>query len=481
MTDSQKISNDLCGTIGDAGIKITPDVLSGYPVDGMIPKAAVFPKDTNDVSEIVKYANQKNLAVVPWGSGTKMNMGNPPNRLDLVLCTSRMNHMKDVDTANLTLTVEAGVKFRDIQARLATEEDRCYLPLEDLTTEADDLICSDRENKGSFLPIDPPFSDRATIGGIIATNSSGPRRLLYNNPRDVIIGVRFVSPTGDIVGMGGKTVKNVSGYDVSKLMVGSMGTLGILCDMTLRLLPLPERMETLLISFDSLAGISDFTNRIFETQLLPAAVEVLNRDAFEQLSMGTSSDFTPGRYNAAVAFEAYHEAVDRMKKELLEMAANSGADGNLSFQEDHHGSFWLKVGNLALSAAENYTGLISLHLNYELSNWKDIVEHAEKILYADNIPHTLLVHTGIGVSKLNLLVAREDKEQMEKAANHIDTIRHRCLQAGGNLAVHDAPVDIKPRLKMWGEEGPDISLIKRVKEQLDPNGILSPGRFLGGV
>lgn len=481
MADSRQIANDLLGTVGQAGVKIDPDVLTGYAVEGMTPSAVILPKDSRQISDVVKYANQKNLAIIPWGSGSKMSMGNPPRRMDLVVCTSRMNHMKDVDTANLTLTVEAGVKFRDIQARLATEEDRCYLPLEDLTTESDDLICSDRENKGSFLPIDPPFSDRATIGGIIATNSSGPRRLLYNNPRDVIIGVRFVSPTGDIVGMGGKTVKNVSGYDVSKLMVGSMGTLGILCDMTLRLLPLPERMETLLIGFDSLTGVSEFSNRIFESRLLPAAVEVLNREAFNHLGIGSFSDFKPDRYNAAIAIEAYHEAVDRMKREMLEMAEPCGMSGNLSLQEDHHGGFWLKVGNLALSAADKYNGFMSLHLNYQISKWKEIFEHAEQALSAENISHTLLVHAGIGVCKLNLLVDRKDKPTMDKAIHMIDGIRALCLKAGGNLVVHHAPAEVKSRLKIWGEKGPDICLIERVKERLDPMGIMSPGRFVGGL
>lgn len=480
MADSQMILKDLSGSIGEAFVKIDPGTTSAYAVDGLKPAAVVFPKNAGEVSEVVKYANRENLSVVPWGSGTKMNMGNPPRRLDLVVCTSRMNHMKDVDTANLTLTVEAGVKFRDIQARLATEEDRCYIPLEDLTTEADDLICSDRENKGAFLPIDPPFSDRATIGGIIATNSSGPRRLLYNNPRDVIIGVRFVSPTGDIVGLGGKTVKNVSGYDVSKLMVGSMGSLGILCDMTLRLLPLPERMETLIISFDSIDGVSEFSNRVFETQLLPAAVEVLNRGAFDLLGIESGGDFTPSRYIAAIGLEAYSEAVDRMKKEMLEMAAACGAGGNLPLQEDLHGSFWLKVGNLMLSAAEKNTGLLALHLNYQISNWKEIFENTEQTLAAANIPHTFLVHTGIGVCKLNLLLSGEDKDQMNQAVEIVDAIRALCVKAGGNAAVHNAPVDVKTRLKIW-QEGPDIHLIKRVKEQLDPAGIMNPGRFVGNL
>ncbi len=167
----------------------------------------VFPKDTEQVSEVVQLANRENMVIIPCGSRTKMAMGNPPARLDVVLCTSRMNHMIDVDTSNLTITVESGVKFRDIQARLATQEDRCYLPLDDLITEADEVICSDRSHSGCFLPIDPSYADSATIGGIIAVNASGSRRLLYGNIRDSILGVRMVAPTGEILGSGGKTVK----------------------------------------------------------------------------------------------------------------------------------------------------------------------------------------------------------------------------------------------------------------------------------
>jgi FAD/FMN-containing dehydrogenase len=178
--------------------------------------------------------------------------------------------MLDVDTANLTITVEAGVKFRDIQARLATEEDRCYLPLDDLKTEAGEFICSDRSHSGSFLPIDPPFSEKATIGGIVAANSSGPRRLLYGLPRDLVLGIRFVTPTGDIVGAGGKTVKNVSGFDISKLMIGSLGSLGIICEITLRLLPLPENMETLVFTFDSFSDAGGFATALLA--ITPLAV-----------------------------------------------------------------------------------------------------------------------------------------------------------------------------------------------------------------
>ena len=213
MKELTEIVNEMAAIVGQGFVKAEPGDITEHMVDNMTPTAVVFPKNTQEVSEVVKFANRENLAIVPWGSGSKMSMGNPPERVDLVICTSRMNHMIDVDTSNLTITVEAGVKFRDIQARLATQEDRCYLPLEDLTTEANEVICSDRSHSGCFLPIDPSYSNNATIGGVIATNSAGPRRLLYNLPRDLILGVRVVSPNGEIAGAGGKTVKNVSAYN----------------------------------------------------------------------------------------------------------------------------------------------------------------------------------------------------------------------------------------------------------------------------
>ena len=324
MKNFDELINELREMLGQKSVAVEPDRLSRFKVDHLTPQAVVFPKNTQQISDVVRLAHAHNLGVVPWGSGTKMIMGNPPKRLDLVLSTSRMNHIIDVDTANLTITVEAGVKFRDIQARLATQEDRCYLPLEDLATEADEVICSDRSHSGSFLPMDPPQADKATIGGIIATNAAGPRRLLYRLPRDLILGVRMVAPTGDMVGSGGKTVKNVSGYDVSKLAVGSLGSLGIICEITFKLLPLPEKMETLLFSFKSFDAASAFADQIFETSLLPAAVEVLTDHACSQVAMEGIPDFSAAPCGVAVALEGFVPAVARMSDELTTMAKSLG-------------------------------------------------------------------------------------------------------------------------------------------------------------
>jgi len=450
MAELKQILEELAGIAGQDRLKTDPGVTAQYAVDGVVPKAVVFPKDTRMVSAIVQ---------------TKMAMGNPPKRLDLVVCMARMNHMLDVDTANLTITVEAGVKFRDVQARLATEEDRCYLPLEDLKTEAGEFVCSDRSHSGCFLPLDPPFSERATLGGIVAANSTGPRRLLYGLPRDLVLGVRFVTPKGDIIGAGGKTVKNVSGYDVSKLMIGSLGSLGVLCEMTLRLLPLPEKMETLLFSFDSFSDAGAFAGAVLGTKLLPAAVEVANRAAFENMDFRGSMDFSPSSYVVLVALEAFDEAVARMRKELLAMAPHFKAKGHALVQEDKHRLFWLTVGELQGTDP--------------FSAWKTIFEFADQTLSLAHLDHTMLCHTGNGLTLINLLPKPkgvDDKSLVEA----VRTLLAECRNAGGNLIVQRAPVELKKTLPVWGEPGSDLPLMKRIRVEIDPANLMNPGRFAVG-
>ncbi len=481
MADFKKIIERLTDIVGQEFIKTRPEVIRDYAVDEMIPKAVIFPRNTQEVSEVVKFANREDLAIVPWGSGSKMSMGNPPERLGLVICTSRMNHMLDVDTSNLTITVEAGVKFRDIQARLATEEDRCYLPLEDLATEAEEVICSDRSHSGCFLPIDPSCSNTATIGGVVATNSAGPRRLLYNLPRDMILGVRVVAPNGEIAGAGGKTVKNVSGYDISKLMVGSMGSLGILCEMTFKLLPLPEKMETLLLSFDSFSDASDLANRIFETTLLPAAVEVMNSTSFTNLRMDDIPAFDPGKYVVAVAFEAFQEAVERMVTDIKDMAMDFGVKNHANIKDHAHLRFWLAVSDLDPTLTKKFPRLIKAKLNYRISEWKDIFEFAHKTLAQNGIEHAILARAGSGVCLINLLMDPGSDGLVGKAVEAMAQLLERSRKAGGNMIIQRAPTRVKNRLKIWGEMGSDFIVMKRIKGQLDPSGLMNPGRFVGGL
>jgi glycolate oxidase FAD binding subunit len=476
VAELKQILEELTGIAGQDRVKVDPAVTARYAVDGVIPRAVAFPTNTKMVADVVRCAARGGLAMAPCGSGTKLALGNPPKRLDLVVSTARMNHMLDVDTANLTITAEAGVKLRDIQARLATQEDRCYLPLENLVAEAGEFICSDRSNSGCFLPLDPPFGEKATIGGIVATNSSGPKRLLYGLPRDLVLGLRFVTPGGEIVGAGGKTVKNVSGYDVSKLMIGSMGSLGILCEMTLRLLPLPESMETLVFGFDLFSDAGGFATAVLGTKLLPAAVEVVNRKGLEVMELGAALAPGNGSHFVLIALEAFREAVTRMAEELPGLARKYNVKSHVRIPEEKHRLFWLQVGELQERLAGRDPGLVALQLNYPLSAWKSLYEFAEQKLPHYASEYTLLCHAGSGVNLINFL-SDPRRPGSKGVTDAVRTLTAECRKSGGNVIIQRAPAEAKHSLPVWGEAGPDMLLMKKIREELDPAGLMNPGRF----
>ncbi len=476
MADNGKKFESLARLLGNDSVKSDTATTAGYSVDGVTPGAVAFPKEVEQVAELVALAGRENLALLPWGGGSKMAMGNPPKRLDVVVCTEKLNRIIDVDDANLTVTVQAGVKFWDAQNRFSRQENRCYLPLDDPFTESDRAICSTRDNIGCFVPFDPPDVDLTTFGGMIAANSNGPRRLLYGLPRDLILGVRFVAPNGEIIGAGGKTVKNVSGYDISKLIIGSAGTLGIVCEMTARLLPLPESLQTLVVSFDSLQKAGTFIDRIFASPLLPAAVELMNAEACSGLCPNDA-----GKYFVAVALEANEEAVKRMARDMLEMAKATGATGDLTLDEDKHHEFWRAVSNMGTARQKTVPDLVSLRLNYPLSAWMTIMEKCAENIAPLGVPYTTVAHAGNGVTLLDVLLDRHDDLLSKKTADVVANILTACREAGGNMVVLKSPGTMKSKLPVWGAAGTDYPAMKRIKEQMDPKGIMSPGRFIGGL
>lgn len=461
-------------------VKSDPEILSAHAVDGLAPKAVVFPESLEQVSEVVKMAKKEKWALLPWGGGSKIGVGNPPSRLDLVISTTRLNEIIDMDTANLTVTAQAGVKFRDLQISLAGEENRCYLPYENPTTVSDEPVCFDRKHMGCFIPMMPPFSHSATLGGIVAADSSGPVRLLYGLPRDMVLGVRYVVPDGAIVGLGGKTVKNVSGYDMCKLMIGSRGSLGILGEMTLRLLPLPERLGTCLLNFSGLDEASRFVDRILETSLLPSAVELLNWRA-NQLLVEQGAIEMDGGYAVAVALEGFGEAVERMGAEIKEMASASGVGNNVYLPDAPHRIFWDAYSNFVAKLSAQYPEIVSMRLNYPISRYLNVIRSVESVCGAQELVHVLQVHAGSGIAMIHFLLEPGDAQSGDRVVSVAEKLLEKCQSISGNLVVEKASACMKERLTVWGAPPQDFVIMKRIKEQMDPYGLFCPGRFVGGI
>ncbi|MEW6335053.1 MAG: FAD-binding oxidoreductase, partial [Thermodesulfobacteriota bacterium] len=319
MSSNNRLVSALRGMVGEANVTEDPDRLKAYAVDGLTPRAVVSPGSVEEISKLLAHAGSEGLAVVPRGNGTKMAAGGIPRKLDLVLSMLRLDRITEHDVPNLSLSVEAGVTLASVQKTLAGT------------------------GRGSFLPLDPPYTDKATIGGIIATNGSGPRRYLYNTARDLLLGLKAVTPGGDIVAFGGKTVKNVSGYDMTKLMIGSWGALGVITEITTKLLPLPEASATLLTAFDDLAGAGSLTRGILHSVFLPSAMELMDERAASRFGV-------KAKYLVAFSLEGVAEAVERQVVEIAGTAKKEGAGETKVLKGDEDRAFWAWVRDLPLAA-----------------------------------------------------------------------------------------------------------------------------------
>jgi glycolate oxidase FAD binding subunit len=243
-TEADGIGEVLRAIVGPQHVRIATDEDA---VSGVVPLVVVEPADERQTASILRCANQAGLAVIPCGGGTKLDWGNPPRKADVLVSMRRQNRIIEHAWADLTVTVEAGCTIAQLQRTLAQYRQR--------------------------LAVDPLWPDRATIGGILATNDSGALRQAFGALRNLIIGITVALPDGTIASSGGKVVKNVAGYDLPKLMTGSLGTLGVITRAVFRLHPLPRNTKTLTIAVRDAAAMQRVILAILGAQLAPAAVQ----------------------------------------------------------------------------------------------------------------------------------------------------------------------------------------------------------------
>ena len=233
--------------VGESGI-LSEEQVAIYTFDGCIPKAVVLPTSVQEMQEVLQFAVERNVSVMPAGAGTKLGIGNLPQKVDVVLATTSLNSVVEYEPADLTVTVEAGIRLKDLQTELAKHR--------------------------QYLALNPPYADRCTIGGIVATNASGAFRLRHGTARNQVLGLRVVRADGTVVKSGGKVVKNVAGYDLNKLYIGGFGTLGIITEVTLKLSPIPVQQAILTADFQNIQDATDTGLAIVGSQTLPMFVNL---------------------------------------------------------------------------------------------------------------------------------------------------------------------------------------------------------------
>lgn len=408
-------------------------------------KMIAAPPSADQVAPAVRIAHEHAAPVYPLGGCTSLDFGLPAKRPGLGLDLSRLNEIVDFPARDMTITVGSGIAIGRLREILAGENQR--------------------------LPVDIPEDDRATLGGAIATNASGPRRFAFGTLRDYVIGIRAVDGQGTEFKAGGRVVKNVAGYDLCKLLVGSLGTLGVITEVTLKLRPKAETSVLMGAVISDSNG--DQLDRLLESLLngatRPAALEVLNESAASTIREAVKSPVwfaevpRQGRL-LIVGYEGTAAEVHWQRQHLLEQWAGE----NLSCWDregDDATPLWQRLIEFPTEPAT-----LTFKANLLASKVADFFRAC------DPLPIRLASHAGNGIVTGHF----GETADVQEAARQLASLRERAVEARGNLVVLRCPPDWKAELAVWGQPRGDWALMERVRRKLDPQGILNPGRFVGG-
>ncbi len=452
--DIGALGSRLADLVGDAQVDMGQEATAAFAVDGRVPRLTVRPGTQEEVAVVVAACAAAGAALVPWGGGTAMGMGNQPGRLDVVVRLDRLARIVEYDPDNLCVTVEAGLPLARLQEMVA----------------GDKLI----------LPLDPPDGDRTTLGGLVAANLSGPRRLLYGTARDWVLGLRVVLPDGERIRCGGRVIKNVSGYDMNKLFIRSFGTLGIITEVTLKLLPMPAAQASVLGLFPDLPAAAAVVDRVLASFLLPEALDLLDPDAM-QLVGPALGPAAPGAFGLIAGFAGSPETVARQVRDMEALISEQGGTAR-RFQGAESGQAWGALTDLFRNLPEHPLQL-RCTLSVPIGQTPGLMAAAKARAGEYGLGATLAAHAGSGILRAAFqpLESTAGDETILSLTEAVEALRVAAVNLGGSLVLQDAPSRLKARVDAWGRPGSAIAVMRRIKAEFDPLGLCSPGRFLGGI
>lgn len=442
---------EIVNIVGEDHLSTKPDC---YSVDGKRPDIVVFPETIEEVSQIMRVASRESLSVIPWGGGTKIGFGREPQKVDVVICTGRLNRIIEYEPLDLVGVAQCGIPLKDFQKTLI--------------------------GKGQFLAIDPPHIESgATLGGIIATNDSGPRRLRYGTIRESLIGIKVVRADGSIVKGGAKVVKNVAGYDLPKLFVGSLGTLGVIVEGAFRLYAIPEDSETLLIRSPNLEIIHETVFLILNSSLVPSCIEILNPPLVNVISDKLNLNLKDGEYAVAVRIESVEKAVKNQISKLKDICREKKEEW-ISLEDKQEETLWHEIREFPWRA---YADKIACKAGVLITDIPRVLQGLEELSKTSGLKVYTSARAGIGILVISIEIGSTGLtgEEILSIAESINSIRNLVNSLKGTLVIQWAPLSLKSQIDIWGELGTPINIMKRLKALFDPNSILNPGRFIGGT
>ncbi|MED4204819.1 FAD-binding oxidoreductase [Neobacillus mesonae] len=405
----------------------------------------VFPKTEQEIVGILKYANENGMKVNIMGGGTKRGFGGIEVSADILLSLEQYKGVVEHSPGDMIVTVKPGTTFQELQEFLAEHNQK--------------------------VPLDPALPKEATIGGIIAANDFGPKRLGYGSARDMVIGLRMIYPDGTIIRAGGKTVKNVAGYDMNKLFIGSMGTLGVISEITIKLRPVQQSESLMLLSFPdgNLKEIHTFTISLLDSVMEPIALELINPALAEKLTGNRA-------YTLAISFEDVASSV-RYQVEYVKQKKSENA--SISILEDLAArKFWGNLADIPPNGRQmdsEQTTRASVKIGVKNLDVSQVIKESQLLQDSCNLKVEAHGGLGTGLCKVYLSGANDD------VASAITVLQNFAENMCGYAVITHLPLALRRQIEVWGKKPVHFFLLDGIKAKVDPKRILNYGRYVGGI
>ena len=413
---------ELAAIVGDQHVVEAPASLSALAIDGVVPAISVSPGNVEEVSAVLRYALERDLAVVPAGGMVHQEIGKTPSQVDVLLRTERLTAIEHYDPGDLTIGIGAGTILGDLEGLV--------------------------RDQGQVFPLDIAHADRVTVGGAMAVAAHGPHKHFFGGLREFCIGVRFVTADGVAAKGGGRVVKNVAGFDLMKLMIGSYGTLGVITSASFKLFPRPAQTRTFVCEFATLAEAIACRDRVMASPLSPICLEIL--------SPGSAGSTT---WTIAIRAGGSDRVLGRYASEL-------GSQVTRSLNGPGEQQLWADVEALGEHAP------VKVSLNIPPQSSLEVLQAIERACAENHLTYQAWGRVGIG----SLLLSFE----AGIAENYVAAVTaiRKAVPRDGSVVVTRCPAALKPEIDVWGASPTNVKAMAAVKHALNPKDTLNRGRFL---
>lgn len=475
MTDSSpNFASRLEAAVDAFHVRADPEACTQYAVDEVTPSAVAKPSCAEQVAEIVRFAALEKLALIPCGNRTKLAIGMPPARYDIALDMTGLHQIAHYDPGDLTVSVDAGLPLGNLNAALLEHH--------------------------QFLPLLVPWYSRSTVGGVIASGIDSPLRHFYGTARDFLIGAEFVDGTGRVCKSGGRVVKNVTGYDLHKLLIGSLGTLAVITRLNFRTFPAPPASRGFVASFPAAEDALAFRRKITASPLAPLTLDILDPGLAQIFATRTpatpevavfpgengastppvlppiGSSFRSREWQLCAAFGGTPEVLERYARDLAHFAEEFRPTSTAILDDSTRPSLWgrLRETLSMLLEASRATAIFKLSTlpSRHVSLFAGLRELADRFAF----PHALVARAS-GPIYFALLPGSNDAFSLQRLASAVTNVFSLCASENAVATVLWCPTRLKRSLDIWGPAGRGLALVGRLKSAFDLQNLFAPGRF----